>query len=609
MASGLAFTFVPDMELSYNGVTFPAGCNTDSFRITPVKSADGRTFTHHDFALQVTSYWDTSTPTLVRIYNDVISRLTQPAAGLVYKGRGFGDLKINMPGDKHKDVSFGPWPTVVENVSHNGNVSKLVWSVMWSSLTCGDAVFDGLFAKDLAFELSFDINRFGHTTRTITGFVTIPLTRRTATDRKPPISADDLRERITPALLVGFRRTAAGRFTLSYDRTKLNFHFEDVRFAGAVPPPGVVDASAKHTLTQEGGKPYSWTGTMSSTFALAPGQSAQAALDCFFATLEARANLIRNTGGLLSIVAGTKPKFLPWAFQMGEANMYDDTVVELSSTYKVIGADLRTMLARGGLWTPVPAAHNDARKWMVSMGTVLSARGVDGLVFDTNSDKIVDLCKPDKATVDLKSAPKPAPKGAELRGGPSIIPPSAVRAVFPAPTPADSWLDYKCAIRIEDEHGVIVGTTLPEQPLANSTKPGGFDVAKGKLPAGQEASTFPDAADVGPVDAPNNAAARGGQFVQQRVAPKLFVFIEGEAARHGYEVPCPSLESIGGLPAVPCHRADRGEGFWFGEAGACAAGYPIHAARWKLRYTFDSTASGPRGALKAPPNPLNRPMA
>lgn len=635
MANSLALAFNPVLHrLMYNGVEMANGSlKTERFFIKPVEDASGRTFTHHEIELEVSFHLHPLTQG-EKTVNDAMSSLTQPAAGFVLTGHGFGNFNMNF--GAVRDVRWGPKPMYceVENAGA-GNHVVIHWGCRFATLTCGDAVFSGAFPLEFCWKVSFDIDRSGLTTRTISGFVSVPATRFNADIRKLPITADVMRERINPPGIVGFRRIP-GVFDFDFAKTRCDFTVKDEEFpSGNIPPAGVIDGTFSHNVAQEPGKPSIWNGNIEATYEIARGFTVQNAVESFFGAVRDRWETTRKgrfaglgpAGAFALGLVAPPPVIRPWQFIAGEPNAYGKQTIKLGMVYRVYRADIATILGASGLWRAIPGSN--WKQWASSLAFHMGPRGVSGLVMSPGDDKIVDLCRPDAPLIDLVSKPmlaelRAGAGGAFLKGGKK--PPEAVlknffggtgsginflgtqievtnalkkaaKALFPAPEPGNSFLDYVAGYHIETDSGVVVGSTLPTSPIeerANTT--GRLDAIAGSLSGARESSFFPPATDVG-----THPDTDGGSFSHQRTKPQLFVTLFGYAQRIGFPVPVPEIIEVGGSPVVPCNRVDMGEGFEQTTLGADAVGVPLFVARWRLRYAL---VDAPRTAMPTMATPF-----
>jgi len=582
-------------ELSYNGYTWPVETSTE-VSVVPKYDAAGRTVTHNEITLSadwLVSGRPTDAATL-----DLRRRITKPGAALRYAGRGWG-LAVNVGGVK--DVLWGPKPRLLAaKPLGGGNASRLRWQVEVAIPECGDAAYQ--FAPmEYCYKVAYDVDRSGYTRRTVSGFVRVPMTRRNVANRTLPDSVDSYREAINPPLLFGFRRIP-GTFTISEDKCRLDFSIVDEEMPPNAPPPGVVEARADHTVSCPPGKFLMWNHTITATYEVAKGVSVARAYEAFFALFKDRFGaIVRQNPGR---------GFVPVTFALAEPQVYGKTECRFAVTFAVIGGDLRETLAAGTLWRPAPLGR--WRDWALSMRSPLGPRGLAQLTFHPNDDGIVDLC----GRTHIVTVPGGIPQAEdrELR--------NRLEDLFPAPTPASSWVHYECAVRAEDEHGNVITKVFTDSELRGNPgdRKGAFPAEPAALQPinpGSRNPIFP-AAGIGGTSATqpiptasrvllegggrleNNQEAKGVTKAQQRVTPTVYLFLTGRAVRQGYQIPCPELLDVNGQAPVPCSRTDRGEGFWQTVVGN--AGGPIYAAGWNLRYCLTDPAPGP---LPVPKNPLN----
>ena len=389
----------------------------------PVRDASGRTFTNLEFTLTVSMELDASKDG-GRANAAMLNLLMQPAAELIYSGHGTGgDMTVNL--NFAADVKWGPFPTEARLVPQGVNgASKLIWSVQWSTLICADAKWSGPFPLEFCWRAGYHIDESGLTTRTISGFVAVPATRFAPADRRLPQTADVLREAITPPLLPGFRRCVPGDFEFDYAKTRCDFQFVDAEFPGNIPPPGVIEGSLEYALNQQPGQPYLWYATISASYELARGMPASAAWTPFYLLIAQEKAAIagaRGGGGLAGAIGGainvvgravTKVVVMPWQFSMTNPNFYGKPTVRLSAVLKITVATLPLLLARAGLWRPLP--NSNWSRWAAAIPAHLSPRGTAGLVLRAGDDAITDLCAPAAPTIttDLRAGPGVALGGA-----------------------------------------------------------------------------------------------------------------------------------------------------------------------------------------------------
>jgi hypothetical protein len=177
-----------------------------------------------------------------------------------------------------------------------------------------------------------------------------------------------------------------------------------------------------------------------------------------------------------------------------------------------------------------------------------------------------------------------------------------VQQCFPPPTKANSWLYYECWLEFEADPGVVIGQTLPTEPLVPSGKANHWNVLTSTSgpPDSVPASLFAPLAEL--IDSANDQIDDTGgaqTFVQQRNSPIIVVNLVGKALRAGFPIPIPELISFGDATLQLVTRLDHGEGFKTGIIGNTDV--PIYGAGWRLRYVV--TGELPTNAIPVPPNP------
>lgn len=590
-------------RIEYNGFRFPVGTETVSVAAVPQWDDARRTVVYTKFTLTIKTRLVRSN--LDYAMADLVARLTAPAAPFHYTSRGV-PLVVNV--GSVRDVLWGPMPELVElKPLGGGRAVRLTWRVTVHLPSCRDAVFTG--PLEFNYDLSFSHPLNGSTTRTYRGHIRVAGTRTAPGNRSLPDTADRYREQVFPALPPGFKRTQRD-WSLSADKLAADFTVVDEELGPNTPPPGIVECSADHTVASTPGNFSSWTGTLNATYEVARNGRATAAdaRNAFFALAKDRINhtieeLFRAGSGALGgnpvgdgkTTRKQEPAVLPVQFTMAEPALYDFGVkCRFSLVYKVVGADLRTMLTAAGLWRPTPDG-GDWRKWATYLGDVAGPRGRARLVFDPKEDRIIDLCRRQSVTAEL-SGPRPTvglPQNNPIPSG-----------VFPDPRPDRSWLHYEAAFRLEVNDGTIPVQTLPVKPLPEHE---GLLGAGGAI-AGAVAAGWNGLAP-GPLPATDLAVQLGAAMLKAagdavavtRRKPTAYLYLTGKAVRLKYDIPCPAVTKVGknDVEPVPANRADAGEGFWSSVAGN--VGWPVQTARWNLRYLLPEL---PEGELPPPGNPM-----
>ncbi|VTT96573.1 unnamed protein product [Gemmataceae bacterium] len=603
--------------LWYNGFEFGPYTETLDFRGTPQYDSAGRTVTATRFFLHVRTVLENTGGTDAATRAAVV-KLTQPAAGLIYDGRGFSGVRINL--GSTRDCSWGPKPQVVSLRPGGGPglTSTLEWSVEWLQPTCADGQTNPGSPMEFVYKLGFDVDRSGYTTRRYDLRLRIAISRPDIKTRAVTQTADQWRERVTPPVPPGYRR-ASQSWSVNEAKDELTGSIVDEQMPPNAPPPGVVLAEASHDYSTDGGKIYNWTGTITARYELAQDATVEKAVKAFFSLLNDR--LGKGAGGKAQFGPAdardakgmptpikSAGVVIPWSFSVSEPEIYGRLSAAFRFTYRVAGVDLAQILAKGGLWRPAPLdrgggvgglANAAAKKtayelWAGSTANVLGPRGGSGLA--VGPDFIVDLCAAVQPAPPLPTALKLAFGAAveNVPGGPLLtnVITAGLAAAFPAPSAERSWLDYRVTTVIEPDSGNKPAKALPTEPLppkANrSVESQLWDLTAPALPAGEPSGDkpFPPLPDA------------GGVSVQRRHSPTLYVRLIGQAVRVGYPVQVPDLVKVGGATASLVSRVDQGEGFAQSVVGNTLV--PVYAASWNMRYVLDA----PTGRIDPPPNGL-----
>jgi len=573
------------MVAKYGNFTFGPTTETTAVSITPALDAGGRTPKYQVYSITLrTHVAGAATDDTVKA---AIAELTKPGQKFTYTGRGIGNIRINIGG--FLDCNWGPHARIgsIRPVGA-GRAVEITWTVDLAVPSCADGVTRGIC--EFVFRLVFDVRPNGDTVRRYSGHLRICNNRIPVGGRLMFDTPDAYREEIYPPLVPGFRRTP-GPFEVDESKTVLRFSVTDEQMPPNMPPPGVTECRADHSYQSQG--LAKWTGTLNGEYELLRGQGVGAAVVVFLGTLRDRVNTaktILNNEGLFDragapLRAGKPIAVVPLAFTLSEPTIYGpgNQRVRMSCQYFAAGCGLDAILAKGGLWRPVP--NTNWLLWSASIATALSARGTAGLRFLSNEDSLVDTCG-----VAEPRTPEVAPPPREVTPPPGDLAPADARrvaaawaAAFPPPDPAVSWVAYRNAVRVEEDHGTVVSTALPDEPLAANARPPVWDAARAGMPQTPSlGGVMLGAADDYRLGGQGQGRRGRASVAQRRAEPEAYVYLEGTAVRVGYPIPCPSLADAAGKPLVNCNRLDRGEGFVQGEVGY--AGVPVYKATWRLRY-------------------------
>ena len=595
----MATQLAADVVLTYNGITFPVYTETTGISGTPVYDASGRTVIYVVYNLTVRSIISVSGIVDADVgdeMDELRQALTKPGGELVYQNNGFGQFEINT---LKADVKWGPKPKMLSWKPKGTTQSvEITWQVEVAITECeqggtGIPLGSQRPPMEYCWKVNFAVDASGYTTKTVSGHVAIAQTRRGVTDRTLSDHADRLRESIAPPCPVRFRPTSRN-FSLSDDKCRLDFSFSFEQMPPNVPPPGVIRVSATHSAETPNLAMAIWTGTISATYEVAFNVPRKETMLLFLELVQDRLDQFRKArqvvqagdwaGGLLA-AANLRGFIIPARLSISE-NIYDRESATFSLSY-------RTTLDKGslpravellGFFRPVP--NGDWNRWYQSMReqrSPLHPRGTAGLGFDASEDRLIDLC----LNLD-QGVPLAAPSEFSIELGPPNAPGNDLSAedVFRKINgfgeqlqPEQSWLDIKQALRVETTDNVQEQRLLPTAPVQD-VRPQQFrpeDILGGIR--------------LGPVDAP-------ASVIQRRGKPTVAVILEGQGIRAGYAISPPTLNSIGGVEAIPANR--EGQEFFVSQV-ATESLYPICVARWRLRWLLPEM---PKVPLGPPVNPM-----
>ncbi len=385
-----------------------------------------------------------------------------------------------------------------------------------------------------------------------------------------------------------------------------NVTIEDDEMGPNIPPPGVVKVDADHEYANMTNTFVQYSGTLNATYELVRGYNATVAVNHFFALLDDR---LRRLAGILAITGPVKDNgffakafknafpvlgsilnlaktidgseeelkktaellakggfVLPLSFRASEPTIYGKQLVRLSVSYCVLFNGQRFLMT--GLWKPVP--DSDWNKWVAPLNKFAwSARGNAGLKFTKDEDILISLCDPDIQQSGLGVAARQfQPTG----GGQSTL-------TNDLPPVANSWMMYDNVVTLEENSSAIqqipLATTAIPAPGIPIAGIGAFTSYRGFTPLQQ---------DTPPA------------IIQQRSSSTYYLVMRGRAMRAGYQIPCPTIVSVAGNPAIPCNR--RGQGF--AQQVVANLGVPVYSAAWSLRFAISKAPQ----QLPPFPNPI-----
>lgn len=570
---------------SYNGYAFSAHMETAALKGTPMYDQAGRTVVYTQWMLTIRDKIGAAPgDTLDATIEDARQRLLIPGGALFYSGKGFGQLTINTanPGvDNVKDVLWGPKPRSFDyRILGRDLGGEITWTVEVNIPQCEDAIFQ-LQLMERAFTVSWDIDKSGYTRRTINGYIRIPSTRPDIASRVLSDNADKYRHLITFDTPSNFRRIP-GNFSIDEAKTRLDFSIVDEEMPPNIPPPGVIEVSASHSVQSDGMPALStrWTNTVSASYEMAKDARKETAYAYFLQLLTSRI-LAAKENGTVGLVT---------SISLAESEIYGRKTANFTANYWFT-VDKKKILKASGLWQPVP--NSDYHAWKQSLALIFSkqGRGYAQLQFANDDDLIVDLCA----------------QGGEALAAAGTGPADNVAAVSAEefqnvyPDPDAGYVYYTIAARIDLDDQVVEMKPLPLGPIQSAE---GTAITLTDPAAGQSAGS--------PVQDPSFGNILHGKtddftlpypagmqlsMPQQRAAPSVSITLLGRALRAGWPINAPSLALVGGVKPIPANI--EGRNYFWKDIIRNWFGVPVMAAQWSLRWVLPTMPNGP---VKTPPN-------
>jgi hypothetical protein len=161
--------------ISYNGYTFN-GLRKFSLIGTDIYDDAGRSVVAVEYTLTVATFiYGADEPTQAGQMANIRQLLSTPGQALVITGTGVGDIQINGNTPTHIDVGWGPQPQSLDMGSPMPCVCELIWVCKFTVKECSGAASNRVMAWN--YEVTYNIDDGGITTRIVSGFLQVRLTR------------------------------------------------------------------------------------------------------------------------------------------------------------------------------------------------------------------------------------------------------------------------------------------------------------------------------------------------------------------------------------------------------------------------------------------------
>lgn len=538
--------------LSYNGIVFD-GASKISVTSETVSDEGNITITYVRYIILVYAVFQRTggtdnTLTIVR------GKLNEQGRQLIFRQKGFGNDLVVGPNGPRRDVRMGPKPKVLQwNPIGAHNACEVSWSVEVCVPECesGGAIRQsGISAFN--YELDWDINEFGDTTRTGTGYIEIVQSRR---GRQLADSADKYREALAAGTPLGFKRSS--RFHLSKDKARLDFTIVDAQIpSNNAYPKNVTDIQGSHTVSvsrsQGGFKIH--RNIIAVDVNMRRGISGVQAWTIFLNILRGRMRVPHDRG---------------YSVFIDELSIDEEIFgrrCSFQAAYRIMDMPIEHIVYLTGLWEPL--RDYKWRDWRESMKIEQSVRGTQGMFHNASADVIIDLCG-GVPTASLVADREP----------PAVRAPRAPVLTNEKPKPEYSYLKYQAAVVPSRYRPVIRQSTLqsPESPSSGASmrfdpRSGGVTAAQGGFDYGPQATT----ADV----------------LQERGGGRYEIRLVGEAVRAGYEIPRPELVQVQGYAV-----SEKASQFAMTNVGNFF-GIPVFKAKWDVLYLVGKSPGPMSGPIQ-----------
>lgn len=546
---------MPIQQITYNGYTFGEYSHV-KLSMEMVYDESDRSVLYHKHLLTVdgTIYGDATENAAGDHVLRLRRRLSKPGERLILDHAGFGGrLDINASSSSlSTDVAFGPKPRIITwDPVGNTNAIEFTWQCEFCIPICDGSQNErnrGIAA--LNYQVGYRINRSGYTTRTITGYIEIAMTR--IAGGRMPDTADAYRDAIQAFKPVNCEREIEWR--LSADKRRADFTIIDSELETPnAYPAGVVKISASHHVAWSIGQSAQVRNTISGTVQLAPNQARFRAWEIFRAIVFQR----------LSFAPDPKQVFID-GLEIDE-ELYEHNL-RFSVSYRIIGVNFRQDLFRStGVMSHLTS---DWSFYANSMANVQTHRGIAKHSHNATEDQLIDLCTTGFNQYGNNPYLPPAP----------VPPPTAYPPLEPRqyqepeqsqnayrrflnqlPDPYKSWLKFEATLTVADTHETAYQLSL-----------GKDDLRKRDLDPR-------DPGTVGDTDTKLNMI----RIVEESSAALAFIW-EGTAERVGYQIPRPMRIQIGTVFLIP-----KGKQYFVSRRIGLVFGQPLYEAAWRMTYVVD----------------------
>jgi hypothetical protein len=540
-------------ELSYNGIVFGGASRISVVGINERDEAQQTTI-YKRYIITVATVFQSNSGTDIDLMT-VRSLLAEDGKPLIFRQKGFGHDLVITPAGPLRDIRMGPKPRVLEwHPIGASRACEVIWTVDTCVAECESPRKRQVGPIAFNYEIDFDINEHGDTTRTTSGYVEVAQTRLPG--RRLSDTADRWRESLASKVPNGFKRTQ--RFRLSTDKSRLDFVITDTQIPSNNPyPKNVTDIQGRHGITasRSMGGFLTHRNVITVDINMKRGISGTQAWLIFLKIAQARIlNAMRSSASTLVFIDEVSVE--EELFGRGCSFMLG---------YRTIGQTLTDIITRNGLWQPLPSEWRWS-EWHASIEKEQSLRGTRAMFHNPATDLIIDPCGDiPVGTIQIEQEPS--------------RPRERVQPTFrnTKPPQENSYLTYDTYTAPYRDRPVCRQATL--QPPENPSGVGTMDIPLQGGPVQPLADGF-------------NYGLGGSvrDVLQERGAARFGIWLVGHAVRVGYQIPRPKALSPSGYQLVEksSQFVQKPLGDFFG--------VQVYAAAWKILY-YSNTTPG----LVAPP--------
>lgn len=388
------------------------------------------------------------------------------------------------------------------------------------------------------YQVGTRIDNAGYTTRTISGYIEIAMTR--FAQRSIPDSADRYRDVVLVRQLPNFHREH--HWNLSSDKRRADFTIVDTEIRSPNPfAPGVINIQGNHGVGWSRQKSQLLQQTIRATIELAQGQPRSKAWEIF------RAIVMRRLSFTLGATVFLENLYV-------DESLFGNTFTFSVGYRSFMKPNESILTALAGLFTSTgigaPLNLGNWQQWKNSIANLQSHRGQAQLKHDPSKDQIIDLCSTEFMPGGIEdSSVQPY----------TPVPMMGTRLYNTKPPPKDSYLKYDTYLETDEETPTTVQITVdPEDLQYKKFDPSDPQASLGETETGTSVT----------------------RFVETQ-AGRMDIIWRGYAERVGYPVPRPDKLTIGGVELTRVGKAQFGQKFL-----GNVLGQPVYAAAWNQRYAL-----------------------